>query len=34
MEHAVADIEEPGRCEACGRQLPSQQGRGRRRRYC
>src|ERR1700733_91337 len=34
MEHVVADIEEPGRCAACGRQLPSQQGRGRRRRYC
>ena len=30
----MADIEEPGRCEACGRGLPSQQGRGRRRRYC
>jgi len=30
----MADIEEPGRCEACGRQLPPQQGRGRRRRYC
>ena len=30
----MADIEEPGVCEACGRALPSQQGRGRRRRYC
>src|ERR1700735_2534081 len=34
MGHAVADLEEPGRCEACGRQLPPQHGRGRRRRYC
>jgi hypothetical protein len=24
----------PGTCEACGRQLPPQQGKGRRRRYC
>jgi Protein of unknown function (DUF3887) len=30
----MADIEEPGVCEACGRALPPQQGRGRRRRYC
>jgi Protein of unknown function (DUF3887) len=30
----MADIEEPGVCEACGGALPSQQGRGRRRRYC
>jgi hypothetical protein len=30
----MADIEEPVTCEACGRQLPPQQGRGRRRRYC
>src|SRR6202042_3242913 len=34
MAHAVADVEEPGRCETCGRELPPQQGRGRRRRYC
>jgi hypothetical protein len=30
----MADVEEPVACEACGRQLPAQQGRGRRRRYC
>jgi hypothetical protein len=30
----MADIEGPVTCEACGRQLPQQQGRGRRRRYC
>jgi len=30
----MADVPEPARCEACGRQLPPQQGRGRRRRYC
>jgi hypothetical protein len=30
----VADIPMPGVCEACGRALPPQQGKGRRRRYC
>jgi hypothetical protein len=30
----VADIPAPGVCEACGRALPSQQGKGRRRLYC
>src|SRR5215470_15756672 len=30
----MADVEGPVACEACGRQLPSQQGKGRRRRYC
>jgi hypothetical protein len=30
----MAHVPEPGTCEACGRPLPSQQGRGRRRRYC
>ena len=30
----MADVPEPGVCEACGRPLPPQQGRGRRRRYC
>lgn len=30
----MADVAEPGVCRACGRQLPSQQGRGRRREYC
>src|ERR1700733_9751756 len=30
----MAEIEEPTTCEACGRELPVQQGRGRRRRYC
>jgi Protein of unknown function (DUF3887) len=30
----VADVAEPGACEACGRQLPPQQGRGRTRRFC
>jgi hypothetical protein len=30
----VADVPEPGVCEACGRPLPSQQGKGRRRKYC
>jgi hypothetical protein len=30
----MADVAEPGVCSACGRQLPSQQGRGRIRRYC
>jgi Protein of unknown function (DUF3887) len=30
----MADVAEPGTCQACGRTLPSQQGRGRIRRYC
>jgi Protein of unknown function (DUF3887) len=30
----MADIAEPGACQACGHPLPSQQGRGRARRYC
>ena len=30
----MADVAEPGTCQACGRQLPPQQGRGRTRRYC
>jgi hypothetical protein len=30
----MADVAEPGGCRACGRQLPVQQGRGRRREYC
>jgi hypothetical protein len=30
----MADVAEPGACQACGRQLPRQQGRGRTRRYC
>ena len=30
----MADVEGPVACEVCGRQLPVQQGRGRRRRYC
>jgi hypothetical protein len=30
----MADVAEPGTCEACGRPLPSQQGKGRRRKYC
>ena len=30
----MAGIEHPAVCGACGRQLPPQQGRGRRRRYC
>jgi hypothetical protein len=30
----MADVAEPGVCRACGRPLPPQQGRGRRRRYC
>src|SRR6202050_591513 len=30
----VADIPEPGACQACGHALPPQQGKGRRRRYC
>ena len=30
----MADVAEPGACQACGRPLPPQQGRGRTRRYC
>ena len=30
----MADVTDPGACQACGRQLPLQQGRGRIRRYC
>jgi hypothetical protein len=30
----MADVEEPTACEACGRPLPLQHGKGRRRRYC
>lgn len=30
----MADVAEPVTCESCGRQLPPQQGKGRRRRYC
>jgi hypothetical protein len=30
----MADVAEPGVCQACGRRLPPQQGRGRTRRYC
>jgi len=30
----MADVAEPGTCQACGRSLPPQQGRGRQRRYC
>jgi hypothetical protein len=30
----MADVAEPEACQACGRQLPPQQGRGRTRRYC
>ena len=30
----MADVAEPGACQSCGRPLPPQQGRGRRRRYC
>jgi hypothetical protein len=30
----MADVAEPGACQACGRQLPHQKGRGRTRRYC
>ena len=30
----MAVVAEPAVCEACGRRLPPQQGRGRRRRYC
>jgi hypothetical protein len=30
----MADVAEPLTCESCGRQLPLQQGKGRKRRYC
>ena len=30
----MATVAGPVACEACGRQLPPQRGRGRRRRYC
>jgi hypothetical protein len=30
----MADVTEPTVCEACGRSLPPQQGKGRKRRYC
>ena len=30
----MADVADPVTCAACGRQLPPQQGKGRRRRYC
>jgi hypothetical protein len=30
----MADVEEPTACAACGRQLPPQYGRGRRKHYC
>lgn len=30
----MADVADPGVCEACGRALPIQQGKGRTRRYC
>lgn len=30
----MADVAEPGECQACGRPLAPQQGRGRQRRYC
>ena len=30
----MANVVAPGRCEACDRPLPAQQGRGRRRRFC
>lgn len=30
----MGELAEPAGCEACGRQLPEQQRRGRRRRYC
>ena len=33
-DFVVADVEEPVNCAACGRQLPEQKGRGRRREYC
>jgi hypothetical protein len=30
----VADVPAPGACQACGRALPPQEGKGRRRLYC
>jgi hypothetical protein len=30
----MADVAEPGACQACGRALPPQQGKGRKRYYC
>jgi len=30
----MANIDEPTTCDACGRSLDLQEGRGRRRRYC
>ncbi len=30
----MAEVAGPAACEACGRQLPPQHGKGRRRRYC
>jgi len=30
----VANVVEPSICQACGRPLPIQAGRGRRRQYC
>jgi hypothetical protein len=30
----VVAVDGPAVCEACGRQLPTREGRGRRRRYC
>ena len=30
----MADVAQPGTCQACGRPLPPQHGRGRTRRYC
>ncbi len=30
----MANVDEPGRCQACGRALSVQQGSGRKRRYC
>lgn len=30
----MANVREPATCASCGRQLPSQQGRGRQRQYC
>src|ERR1700733_204207 len=30
----MGEVAEPVACEACGRQLPLQSGRGRKRRYC
>src|SRR5580698_10032562 len=30
----MAGLAEPAACEACGRELPPRQGKGRKRRYC